>query len=152
MRYEIPFVWFGDSAKNVGVIPNYTPRDDVGDVVWVALDANTDGAAYAAIVKAFSDTDRKKRPVSGRSYVRRWRAEDVTLNNGRAPLNKLPLFKVGDRVLLHRPHAAASSDDGKGYRRGVIDEVLGASRYGIKLDGYPNIADFTIREFVKEPA
>lgn len=152
MRYEIPFVYFGDTAKNHGIIPERAPTRGV---TWVVLDAGTpdtpdDAAAYKAIVKLFPD--RRNRPIAGRSYVRKWRAPDVALNDGHAPLNYLPVFKMGDRVLLHRPHAAGASHDGKGFRRGAVFALLGGTQYAIKLDGYANIASFTLREFVSEPA
>lgn len=146
MRYEIPFAFFGDSAKNVGIIPERARSD----ATWIALDAPTDAEAFAAIVKMFSKTDRRQRPVSGQSYVRHWRATDVTLVNGLAPLDKLSTYKIGDKIILHAPYACSHTDDGNGYRRGVVDECLGGHRYGIKLEGYPNIADFTVREFAQE--
>lgn len=156
MRYEIPFIWHTASAKNVGSIPSFAPRSVSGwpDFTWVAIDVGTpdkpdDDAAFRAVVALFSASDRRKRPVSGRSYVKKWRAMNVCLNDGFAPLAMLPRHKVGDRIILHRPHGCAHSDDGNGYRLGVIDEVLSDTHYGIKLDGYPRIADFHIREFAK---
>ena len=89
-------------------------------------------------------------PVSGRTYVRHWRAADVHLNDGQAPLDKLPRFKKGDRIILHKPHAVGHSTNENGYRLGTVDEVLSDTHYGIALDNYPNIADFHIREFAAQ--
>lgn len=136
MRYEIPFAWHTRSAKTKGIIPCDWRRD--ADVLVV--EANSDDQAYAMVlsrITALSKTD--KRRIMGKSYVRQWRAADVHLNNGPVPADALPKYKVGDRVVLHRPHAD--------HRIGVIDEVLGDYHYGIKLDDYPNIADFHVREF-----
>lgn len=156
MRYEIPVMWHvSPSAKNQGMIPetiNFRHFDQgVGyGWAWAIIDVPgnkyspaTDDQAYAIVIKRLV-TGKDRRPIAGRSYVRHWRAPDVSTNHGPIPFEHLPKFKKDDRIILHKAYRAEI--DFAGYRTGVIDEVLSGSTYGLRLDGYPNIVDFAIRD------
>jgi hypothetical protein len=157
MRYEIPFMWHSSrSAKTKGIIPqhlNFRALDDrlqsywewlIVDVAGDKYSSASDDKAYVIVVKRLASRD-DTRPIAGRSYVRCWRAGDVSINNGPIPYNKLPRFKQGDRVVLHAAFHGMTGDGG--HRLGVVNEVLGEAHYGLQLDDYPGIVDFTIREF-----
>lgn len=160
MRYEIPVRWHVPTAKFKGIIPasiNVRAIDlysHPADWSWLVIDVDgssyspaTDERAYAAVCKRLV-TKKDTRPIAGRSYISKWRAPDVATNNGLIPFSKLPRYQVSDRVVLHK--AYRSEIDFAGYRAGTVVETVGESIYALRLDGYPHLADFAIREFAPE--
>jgi hypothetical protein len=148
LRYEIPILWYAAKAKFKALIPEHAnlANDRFGrsKLDWIVIDAETDDQAYAAVIRRLTPKDQ--RPIGGRKYVKKWRLlppidspQHIFLNGGLAPTNKLPKFQKGDRIILHFPYVD--------HRIGTVDEVLAGCYYGIKLDDYPNIADFHIRQF-----
>jgi hypothetical protein len=118
---------------------------------WIVLDADSHEEAFSKVTKIIFPGDN--RPISGKSYVSKWALKpgSYSLNDGKAPLDALPKFRVNDRVILHRPYRAGWTENGQGFRRGAISEVVSPTYFAIALDGYDNPhVDFTLREFAPE--
>lgn len=136
MRYEIPVIFFGRSAKNKAIVSDMVPSN--GPDKWVVIDAKDDADAWAQVVKTVLPGD--KRPIAGKSYIRYSR---IKADEGQAfPVQ----YKEGQRVKLHTPYSGMSVNS---FQLGEISEVLSDTVYSIALDGYHNrYVDFSTREFV----
>lgn len=154
MRYEVPIIYtIGRYAKHKAAIPYSAPVLNGRDAAsrWVVLEAASDEEAFMKVTKILSPGD--KRPISGKSYMGKWRMKPGTyaLNDGKAPLASLPRFKMGDRVVLHSAYQKSWTDDGRGFATGEISEVVSDTYYSIALDRFNNrYVDFTLREFAPE--
>lgn len=135
MRYEIPVLYYGPSAKNKAIICDIIPPKVDR---WIILEAKNDEDAWNQVQKTLLPNIKK--PIAGRSYIRHSRvknSEDAIL---------LPMdYPVGTRVKLHTPYRGFSS---KEFTLGTINEQLSKTLYCITLDGYDNpYVDFSTREF-----
>lgn len=146
MRYEIPvYLTTSRGATNKGMIMSFVPaRVHDAAFAWAVCDAENDAAAFAYVCRTVRPND--KRNVSGKTYVRKYRVTaEVRAEGGIAPQDRLPQFKMGDRVKLHSPFTGCDLDP---RTDGAISEVVSPTYFAIALDGYSNpFVDFTIREF-----
>jgi hypothetical protein len=140
MRYEIPVIYFGKSAKNKALVSDVVPKQPSR---WVLIDARDDDHAWKQVCALVLTSD--KRPISGKSYIRHSRIKNIE-DGHPFPAD----YKVGQRVKLHVPYTGMGSGS---FQIGEISEVLSPTVYSIALDGYINrFVDFSTREFVLQEA
>ena len=144
MRYEIPIIHYGDTAKSKAMASDVIPAK--GPDQWIVIDVGNDKtgddeAAWKHVCALVLPNDPKQRPIAGKSYMRKSRISKQMIASA------IPHeYKVGDPVILHTPYGHVGEEK----KYGKISEVLGGNhtRYSVEIPGYgaTKYVDFTTAE------